>query len=199
MELFDTWTVTPDTSNPPLHSSVRKHTSLKTSRKAESELREEKLRKIAVQATTNKMKAHNYNQPLPPNPYNPLSWISPEAIIGENCWIGAFVYIGPGVEIGDNVSIANGVLIYDHDTSWYRVSEGRLPVKHYKVKIGRCGEIGSNTVIVPGCEDITIGDHCIIGALSLVKKSIPAYSVAAGCPARVIRHINEDVINERMK
>lgn len=145
----------------------------------------------------NKMKAHNYSQPLPPNKYNPLSWIHPDAEIGENCWIGAFVYIGPGVEIGDNVSIANGVQIFDHDTSWYRASEGRPREKHYKVEIGRCGEIGSNTVIVPGCEDITIGDHCIVGALSLVKKSIPAYSVAVGCPARVIRHIDEDVIIEK--
>ncbi|MDD5614955.1 MAG: acyltransferase [Candidatus Methanoperedens sp.] len=161
--------------------------------------REAGMRKVAVQATTNKIKQHKYNQPLPPNPYNPLSWISPEAVIGENCWIGAFVYIGPNVTIDDNVSIANGCLIYDHDTSWYRASEGRIQAEHYHVKIGRCTEIGSNTVVLPGAKDVTIGDHCIVGALSLVKKDIPAYSVAVGCPARVIRHIDEDVILERMK
>ncbi len=159
--------------------------------------RKDGIRKVAVQATTNKMKQHKYNQPLPPNPYNPLSWISPEALIGENCWIGSDVFIGPGIEIEDNVSIACGCKIYDHDTSWYRASEGQLQAKHYHVKIGRCTEIGSNTVILPGDKDITIGDHCIVGALSLVKRDIPAYSVAVGCPARVIRHIDEDVILER--
>lgn len=147
-------------------------------------------------ATGGRMKSHNYNKPLPPNPYNPLSWISPEAVIGENCWIGSDVFIGPGIEIGDNVSIACGCKIYDHDTSWYRVTEGRIEAKHYKIKIGRCTEIGSNTVVLPGDQDVTIGDHCIIGALSLVKRDIPAYSVAVGCPARIIRYINEE-INKR--
>lgn len=143
------------------------------------------------------MKKHNYDRSLPPNKYNPLSWIHPEAVIGDNCWIGSDVFIGPNVELDDNVSISCGCKIYDHDTSWYRASEGVLEAKHYRVKIGRCTQVGSNTVIVPGDGDITIGDHCIIGALSLVKGDIPPYSVAVGIPARVIRHINEDVIKER--
>lgn len=145
------------------------------------------------------MNQHNYNQPLPPNPYNPLSWISPEAVIGENCWIGAFVYIGAHVEIGDNVSISNGVQIFDHDNSWYKVSEGRIDPGYKYVHIGSFTQIGANSVILTGKCPVNIGDHCIVGALSLVKKDIPAYSVAVGCPARVIRHINKDVISEMSK
>lgn len=145
------------------------------------------------------MKQHNYNRPLPPNPYNPLSWISPEAVIGENCWIGSDVMITANVELEDNVSISCGCKIYDHDTSWYRASEGRIQAKHYKVIIGRCTQIGSNSVICPRDQDIVIGDHCIIGALSFVRHSVPAYTVAAGNPLRVVRHIDEEVIEEKMR
>lgn len=145
------------------------------------------------------MKKHNYNRPLPPNPYNPLSWIHPATVIGDNCWIGSDVVITSNVELADNVSISCGCKIYDHDASWYRVSEGRIEAKHYNVKIGRCTQVGSNTVICATDGDITIGDHCIIGALSYVRRSVPAYTVAAGNPLRIVRHINEDVVNEKMR
>lgn len=102
------------------------------------------------------------------------------------------------VELEDNVSISCGCKIYDHDTSWYRVSEGRIEAQHYKVKIGRCTQIGSNTVICATDSDIMIGDHCIIGALSYVRRSVPAYSVAVGNPLRIVKQIDENVIEEKI-
>lgn len=90
------------------------------------------------------------------------------------------------VEIGDNVSLSCGVLVYDHDTSFYRAYEGKAEATHYKVRIGSHTQIGSNSVIVPKDRDITIGDHVVVGALSLVKTDIPSYSIVAGIPAKVI-------------
>ena len=56
------------------------------------------------------------------------------------------------------------------------------------VTIGNNCWIGANSVICPG---VTIGDNCVIGAGSVVTKDIPANSVAAGNPCRVIRQIDE--------
>jgi acetyltransferase-like isoleucine patch superfamily enzyme len=135
------------------------------------------------------IKEHNYDRPLPQNKYNPLSWIQPEAKIGDNCWIGAFCYIAHNVTIGDNVSLANGVQIFDHDTSWYRATHGQAETVHYKVTIEDDIEIGANSVIIPNGKDITIGHNSIIGALSFVRDDIPNYSVAVGIPAAVVKKV----------
>ena len=52
------------------------------------------------------------------------------------------------------------------------------------VTIGNDVWIGDRVIILAGVE---IGDGCIIGAGSVVTKSIPAYSIAAGVPCKVIR------------
>lgn len=137
------------------------------------------------------IKAHNYNRSLPPNIYNPLSWIHPNAKIGENCWIGSDVMICENVEIGDNVSVACGTKIMDHDTSYYRISEGKIQAEHFNVKIGSNSHTGSNSVILAGKEDVIIGDHVIIGALSLVNKSFGSNVIIAGIPANIIKYIGD--------
>ena len=135
------------------------------------------------------IKKHSYNQPLPENKYNPLSWIQPEAKIGDNCWIGAFCYIAHNVEIGDNVSLANGVQIFDHDTSWYRATRGQAQPVYHKVTIKDDVEIGANAVIIPNGHDITIGHNTIVGTLSFVRDDIPNHSVAVGIPAKVVKRM----------
>jgi len=137
------------------------------------------------------IKEHNYDRSLPPNKYNPLAWIHPNAIIGDNCWIGSDVMICENVEIGDNVSIACGTKIMDHDTSYYRISEGKIEVEHFKVKIGSNSHTGSNSVILAGKGDVTLGDHVIVGALSLVNRSFPSGVIVAGIPAQVKKFIGE--------
>ena len=56
------------------------------------------------------------------------------------------------------------------------------------VTIGDNCWIGANSVICPG---VTIGENSVIGAGSVVTRDIPANSVAAGNPCKVIREINE--------
>jgi acetyltransferase-like isoleucine patch superfamily enzyme len=56
------------------------------------------------------------------------------------------------------------------------------------VKIGSGSWLGYGSVVLPG---VTIGEHCVIGANSVVTRDVPSYSVAVGVPARVIkRYIN---------
>lgn len=57
-----------------------------------------------------------------------------------------------------------------------------------KVTIGNNVSFGQNVMVLKG---VTIGDNCFIGACSLVNKSIPANSIAAGIPCKVIMSIEE--------
>jgi maltose O-acetyltransferase len=54
------------------------------------------------------------------------------------------------------------------------------------VVIGNNVWLGSRVIVLKG---VTIGDNSVVGAMSVVTKSIPANCVAAGIPARIIRHI----------
>jgi len=89
-----------------------------------------------------------------------------------------------GVEIGEHVSIGPGVKIFTHnheftaETAWAKTTFGGL-------KIGKNAWIGANAVILP--KVTSIGEATIIGAGAIVTKDIPAFSVAVGNPAKVIR------------
>jgi len=90
------------------------------------------------------------------------------------------------VEFGDDVMLAPGVHIYtathplDPAARKSRLEYGR------PVRIGSNVWIGGRAVICPG---VTIGDNCVIGAGSVVTRDIPAGTVAAGSPARVIKGV----------
>ncbi|THZ16327.1 hypothetical protein D6C89_09313 [Aureobasidium pullulans] len=92
------------------------------------------------------------------------------------------VEIGDRVMFGPNVSILSAT----HQTDVQSRRDGvefALPVF-----IGDDCWIGGNVSILPG---VTIGNGCTIGAGSVVTKSIPAFSVAVGSPARVIKKVQE--------
>lgn len=55
------------------------------------------------------------------------------------------------------------------------------------VRIGAGSWLGYNVCVLP---NVTIGKHCAIGALSVVKSNIPSYSVAVGAPARVVKRFD---------
>ena len=86
------------------------------------------------------------------------------------------------IDIGDDVSISENVVVRDSDN--HKVLNF-LQEKTKGIKIGNHVWIGMNVTILKG---VTIGDGAIIAAGSLVNKNIPARSLAAGVPAKVIKN-----------
>jgi len=96
---------------------------------------------------------------------------------------------GNSVEIGEDTILGAGSMVLDNDFhslgprfSWLtEYSKNSKPVK-----IGRGCFLGARSMILKG---VTLGDRVIIGAGSVVTKDVPAYSIAAGNPARVVGSI----------
>ncbi|MDD2584126.1 MAG: acyltransferase [Bacteroidales bacterium] len=111
-------------------------------------------------------------------------------IIGNNSKIGiGNTIIGP-VAVGHNVIIAQNVTIsaLNHlykDISTPIVFQGIIKDQ---IKISNNVWIGANVVITMG---VTIGEHCVIAAGSVVVRDIPDFSVAVGNPAKVIKTYNK--------
>ena len=111
---------------------------------------------------------------------------------GKNIKIGKKVFINACCRFQDQggIEIGDGSLI-GHNTTIATLNHDFNPAKRQNltpspVKIGKNVWIGSDCTILPGVE---IGDGAIIGAGSVVTKSIPANTIAVGSPARVIKEI----------
>ena len=119
------------------------------------------------------------------------SYVFGEVKVGAHTWVGPFTLLdgSGGLDIGAYCSISAGVHIYSHNTVKWAVSGGKAPYERRPVRIGDCCFIGPHSVIRDG---ITIGDHVVVGAHSFVNKDVPAFSIVAGTPARVIGRVRLD-------
>jgi acetyltransferase-like isoleucine patch superfamily enzyme len=127
--------------------------------------------------------------------FEPGVWITaPGAArvhIGSGCFLnlGVMVAAMELVEIGDHCMFANGCFISD---AAHRFDNPVKPVPWQgfttkgPTRIGDNVWCGANVVVTSGA---TIGERCVIGANSVVTEDIPAFSIAAGAPARVLRAI----------
>lgn len=113
--------------------------------------------------------------------------------MGSRCHIGDFVHIVSSslVEIGDDCLFASKIFVsdtshgsYDDDGCSPEVPPEERPLVSDPVKIGDKVWLGDNVIVLPG---VTIGDGCVIGANATVTKDIPAYTVAAGSPAKPLK------------
>jgi acetyltransferase-like isoleucine patch superfamily enzyme len=112
--------------------------------------------------------------------------------VGEGSFLNMGVMIAAEqlVEIGDHCMLANGCFVSD---SSHRFDDPHKPITWQgfqskgPTKIGANCWLGANVVVTSG---VTIGERCVIGANSVVTRDIPAFSVAAGAPAEVIRGID---------
>jgi len=92
------------------------------------------------------------------------------------------------IEIGDNCTISRNTLLITHDYSVDFPMTRFTTMLKGLIIIGNNCFIGVNCIILPG---VTIGDNVIIGAGSVVTKSIPSNVTAAGNPAKIIGYTSE--------
>ncbi len=113
----------------------------------------------------------------------------PKIVFGEGVYAGRFLCLTciSRVEIGANSVLSEHVYIADSghgiDPTDGRIMDQRLQTKG-PVRIGRSCFVGYGARILSGVE---LGDHCVVGANSVVTRSFPAYTMVAGSPARRIK------------
>jgi UDP-2-acetamido-3-amino-2,3-dideoxy-glucuronate N-acetyltransferase len=132
-----------------------------------------------------------------------FSHIMPNCVIGERCNIGQNVVISPEVVLGNNVKIQNNVSIYtgvtcDDDVFlgpscvFTNITNPRSAINrkglYVKTHIGKGVSIGANATIVCGHD---IGTYAFIGAGAVVTKTVQAYALVVGNPARQIGWMSE--------
>ncbi|HEY9154375.1 MAG TPA: acyltransferase [Opitutaceae bacterium] len=103
--------------------------------------------------------------------------------LGRNVYLnsGAHLFAKESITIGHNTWIAEDA--YISDTDFHEIAPDEPP-RTAPVKIGNNVWIGLRAIILPG---VTIGDHAVIGAGSVVSKDVPAKTVVGGVPAKPIR------------
>jgi acetyltransferase-like isoleucine patch superfamily enzyme len=114
--------------------------------------------------------------------------------VGKGCFIGDYVRVDCGhadmITIEDSVSIASGsrLLCHQRDFSDFFAGDDYMKlgyvIKPIVLKKGCL--IGMESFVMPG---VTVGEGAIVGAGSLVTKDIPAWTIAAGRPAKVLKNI----------
>lgn len=115
--------------------------------------------------------------------------------------IGNHVYVGPRVlfdlmypeliSVGDNISIGMGTMVFAHSNPTCSIE---LKLNHYPrrtspVLIKNGAWIAPGAIILPG---VTIHENAVVGAGSVVTKDVPAYTVVAGNPAKVIKNLKKE-------
>ncbi|MBS1594310.1 MAG: N-acetyltransferase [Bacteroidetes bacterium] len=132
-----------------------------------------------------------------------FSHIMPGCTLGRGCNIGQNVVVSPDVVLGNNVKVQNNVSIYTGVTCeddvflgpscvFTNVTNPRSGVnrrgQYAKTHVGKGASIGANATIVCGHD---IGQYAFIGAGAVVTKTVPAYALLVGNPARQLGWMSE--------
>ncbi len=116
--------------------------------------------------------------------------VQKNAKIGKNCKISSHTFVCEGVTIEDQVFIGHNVAFINDSYPRATTGEGQLQTeadwKVEKTLVKKGASIGSGCTILA---NVTIGENALVGAGSVVTKNVPANSIVAGNPARVLRSI----------
>ena len=134
------------------------------------------------------------------------SFVHPQAAVTGNVIIGKDCYIGPGAALrGDwgQIILENGCNVQENCTIHMfpgitvLLKEG-AHIGHgaiiHGATIGKNCLVGMNAVVM---DNVQLGDECIVGALTLIKEGeiIPARSVVAGNPGKIIKEVSDEMLN----
>ncbi len=148
-----------------------------------------------------KMLDRFYLEPIAPRKLRPILIRKMGCHVGKNTFFGDYVRMDTSyadmIYIGDYTHITSGcrLLCHQRDLTGYCVGDNAadLGYKTGEIHIGKGVMVGMETIIMPG---VTIGDGAIIGAGSIVTRDIPAWTIATGRPARVVKQIPERKIED---
>ena len=114
--------------------------------------------------------------------------IQKNACIGARCKISSHTFICEGVTIENEVFVGHGVMFINDLDPWAVNPDGAKKTgadwRCLPIVVQRRASIGSNATILAG---VTIGERALVGAGSVVTKDVPADTVVAGNPARILR------------
>ena len=121
--------------------------------------------------------------------------IQKNAAIGRNCKISSHTFICEGVQIEDDVFVGHNVTfindLYPRSTTVEGKMQSEADWRVVPTLIKKGASIGSSATILAG---VTIGEYAMVGAGSVVTKSVPPWTIAAGNPAKFIRVIEKNAI-----
>jgi UDP-2-acetamido-3-amino-2,3-dideoxy-glucuronate N-acetyltransferase len=113
------------------------------------------------------------------------------AWIGKRVKVSSHSFICEGVIIEDEVFIGHGVMFindrYPRSTNLDGSVQTEVDWALEKTVIKKRASIGSNATILCG---VTVGEGAVVGAGSVVTRDVPAYTIVAGNPARVLRKVD---------
>ena len=116
------------------------------------------------------------------------------ARIGRRVKVSSHTFICEGVQIEDHVFVGHGVMFINDRYPRAVTADGELQTGEdwtvVPTIVRKGASIGSGATILCGVE---IGENAIVGAGSVVTKNVPAGTIVAGNPARVLRRIEERV------
>ena len=112
------------------------------------------------------------------------TFIENDVVVGNRVTIKNGVFLWNGIEIEDNVFI--GPLATFSNDKFPRSKVHDIPKLKTKIKSG--ASIGANATILPG---ITVGENAIVGAGSVVTRSVPRNAIVIGNPAKILRYLND--------
>ena len=116
--------------------------------------------------------------------------IQKNASVGKNCKISSHTFICEGVHIEDNVFIGHNVTFindkYPRSANEDGSMQSEADWKVVETFVKKGASVGSSSTILCG---VTIGENAIVGAGAVVTKNVPADSIVAGVPAKVIKKL----------
>ena len=120
--------------------------------------------------------------------------IQKNAKIGRRCKISSHTFICEGVTIEDNVFIGHGVIFINDSYPRATTEGGNLQTEDdWKVErtvVKNGASIGSGVTIL---SNTTIGENAMVGAGSVITRDVPANSIVAGNPAKLLRYTDQTV------